>query len=208
MIPIATLATFFAASTLLALAPGPDNIFVLTQSALRGKEAGLMVTIGLCTGLVVHTTAVAFGVAVIFQASAVAFTVLKLIGACYLLYLAWLIFRASAAKIKAGSTNELSFARLYRRGIIMNVTNPKVSIFFLAFLPQFADPSRGSLTLQLMMLGGIFIISTLIVFGTVAILAGSLGELLNRSARTQKIINWIAGFIFVGIAIKLLTAQR
>ena len=208
MIPIATLATFFAASTLLALAPGPDNIFVLTQSALRGKEAGLTVTIGLCTGLVVHTTAVAFGVAVIFQASAMAFTVLKLVGAGYLLYLAWQIFRASATQINTKSTNELSFGRLYGRGIIMNVTNPKVSIFFLAFLPQFADPNRGSLTLQLMMLGGIFIISTLLVFGGVAILAGSLGELLNRSERTQKIINWVAGFIFVGIAIKLLTAQR
>ena len=208
MIPIATFATFFAASTLLALAPGPDNIFVLTQSAMRGKEAGLMVTIGLCTGLIVHTTAVAFGVAVIFQASEVAFTVLKLIGAGYLLYLAGQIFRASAAKIGTNSTNEMSFAKLYRRGIIMNVTNPKVSIFFLAFLPQFADPNRGSLTLQIMMLGGIFIISTLLVFGGVAILAGSLGELLNRSARMQRIINWIAGFIFVGIAIKLLTAQR
>lgn len=90
----------------------------------------------------------------------------------------------------------------------MNVTNPKVSIFFLAFLPQFADPKRGSLTLQLMMLGGIFIISTLLVFGSIAILAGSIGEWLNRSEKTQKIINWIAGLIFVGIAIKLLTAQR
>lgn len=208
MISASTLATFFAASILLALAPGPDNIFVLTQSALRGKDAGLMVTIGLCTGLIVHTTAVAFGVAVVFQASAVAFTVLKLIGAGYLLYLAWQIFRASAAKINSKFSTRLSFGKLYRRGIIMNVTNPKVSIFFLAFLPQFADPKRGSLTLQLMMLGGIFIISTLLVFGSIAILAGSIGEWLNRSEKTQKIINWIAGLIFVGIAIKLLTAQR
>lgn len=208
MIPFQTLAAFFAASTLLALAPGPDNIFVLTQSALRGREAGLIVTIGLCTGLIVHTTAVAFGVAVIFQASAVAFTVLKLIGAGYLLYLAWQIFRASAAKINTKSAKRLSFAKLYQRGIIMNVTNPKVSIFFLAFLPQFADPERGSLTLQLMMLGGIFIISTLLVFGSIAILAGSLGQWINRSEKTQKIMNWIAGSIFVGIAIKLITAQR
>lgn len=208
MIPIATLAAFFAASTLLALAPGPDNIFVLTQSALRGKEAGLIVTIGLCTGLIVHTTAVAFGVAVIFQASAAAFTVLKLIGAAYLLYLAWQIFRASSAKINTRSATKLSFAKLYRRGIIMNVTNPKVSIFFLAFLPQFADPQRGSLTMQLMMLGGTFIISTLIVFGSIAILAGSLGEWLIRSEKAQKIMNWIAGSIFIGIAIKLITAER
>jgi threonine/homoserine/homoserine lactone efflux protein len=160
MIPSDTLATFFLASVLLGLAPGPDNIFVLTQSALRGRRAGLLVTLGLCTGLVVHTTAVAFGVAVIFQASAVAFTALKLFGAGYLLYLAWHAFRSSAAKISAGRENELGYGKLYRRGIIMNVTNPKVSIFFLAFLPQFADPARGSLTLQMMMLGGVFIVST------------------------------------------------
>ncbi len=89
LIPIESLATFFAASVLLALAPGPDNIFVLTQSALHGKLAGLLVTLGLCTGLIVHTTAVAFSVAVIFQASTLAFTALKLVGAGYLLYLAW-----------------------------------------------------------------------------------------------------------------------
>jgi threonine/homoserine/homoserine lactone efflux protein len=138
----------------------------------------------------------------------VAFTVLKLVGAGYLLYLAWQIFRASVAKINTKSTTKLSFGKLYARGIIMNVTNPKVSIFFLAFLPQFADPKRGSLTLQLMMLGGIFIISTLLVFGSIAILAGLIGEWLNRSEKTQKIINWVAGFIFVGIAIKLITAER
>lgn len=208
MIPFAILVTFSIASILLALAPGPDNIFVLTQSALRGKEAGLIVTIGLCTGLIVHTTAVAFGVAVIFQTSAIAFTVLKLIGAGYLLYLAWQVIRAAATKINIKAKSKLTFWQLYRRGIIMNVTNPKVSIFFLAFLPQFANPKRGSLTLQIMILGGVFIISTLLVFGNIAILAGTLGEWLNRSARTQKIINWIAGSIFVGIALKLLTTQQ
>ena len=156
------------------------------------------------------TIAVAFGVAVIFQASTIAFTVLKLIGAGYLLYLAWQIFRShrSGTEINTKSRIKLSFWKLYRRGIIMNVTNPKVSIFFLAFLPQFADPKRGSLTLQLMMLGGIFIISTLLVFGSIAVLAGSLGEWLNRSEKTQKIINWIAGSIFVGIALKLLSTER
>lgn len=89
MIPADTMAAFFLTSALPALAPGPDNIFVLTQSAMRGKGAGLLVTLGLCTGLIVHTTAVAFGVAVIFRASAVAFTGLKLVGAGYLVYLAW-----------------------------------------------------------------------------------------------------------------------
>ena len=208
MIPFESLATFFVASTLLALAPGPDNIFVLTQSALQGRLAGVMVTIGLCTGLIVHTTAVAFGVAAIFQASAIAFTVLKIIGAGYLVYLAWQAFRSSAAKIATGSRPRMRIPRLYRRGIIMNVTNPKVSIFFLAFLPQFADPVRGPLKLQIMLLGGIFIISTLLIFGSISLVAGSLGQWLNRSAKTQRIVNWLAGAVFLGLALKLAVTRR
>jgi threonine/homoserine/homoserine lactone efflux protein len=208
MIPVDTLVTFFMAAVLLGLAPGPDNIFVLTQSAMRGRMAGLMVTLGLCTGLVVHTTAVAFGVAVIFQASALAFTALKLFGAGYLLYLAWHAFRATSEAITAGKPNGLRTAQLYRRGIIMNVTNPKVSIFFLAFLPQFADPQRGSLTLQMLLLGGVFIVSTILVFGSIALLAGTIGGWLNRSPRTQVIMNRLAGVVFLGLALKLATVKR
>lgn len=203
-----TLATFFMASILLGLAPGPDNIFVLTQSALRGRAAGLLVTLGLCTGLVVHTTAVAFGVAVIFQASAMAFTALKLFGAGYLLYLAWHAFRAASEKIHAGKPEGMRYATLYRRGIVMNVTNPKVSIFFLAFLPQFADPARGPLTVQMLLLGGVFIVSTILVFGSIALLAGSIGQWLNRSPRTQVVMNRVAGVVFVGLALKLATVKR
>jgi threonine/homoserine/homoserine lactone efflux protein len=208
MIPMETLATFFMASVLLGLAPGPDNLFVLTQSALRGRTAGFLVTLGLCTGLVVHTTAVAFGVAVIFQTSAAAFTALKLFGAGYLLYLAWHAFRAAGETITAGQPNGLSYGRLYRRGIVMNVTNPKVSIFFLAFLPQFADPARGSLTLQMLLLGGVFIVSTILVFGSIALLAGSIGQWLNRSPRTQVVMNRLAGVVFVGLAVKLATVNQ
>jgi len=208
MIPIETLAAFFMASVLLALAPGPDNIFVLTQSALHGKLSGLLVTLGLCTGLIVHTTAVAFGVAVIFQASALAFTALKLLGAGYLLYLAWGAWRAGATKINSSSGIGLSLGKLYRRGIIMNVTNPKVSIFFLAFLPQFADPARGSLTVQMILLGGVFIISTILVFGSIALLAGALGSMLARSDRAQIVMNRVASLVFIGLALKLSTTQQ
>ena len=208
MLSIETFSTFFIASTLLAIAPGPDNVFVLTQSALHGKVSGLVVMLGLCTGLLVHTGAVAFGVAVIFQASAVAFTILKVVGASYLLYLAWQIFRAPPAQIHMSGNQKKSLGAFYRRGIIMNVTNPKVSIFFLAFLPQFADPEHGSISLQMVALGGIFIIATILVFGTVALIGGALGEWLNRSERVQRIINWVAGTVFVGLAIKLVTSER
>jgi threonine/homoserine/homoserine lactone efflux protein len=207
MIPIESLLTFFAASVLLALAPGPDNIFVLAQSALYGRKAGLLVTLGLCTGLLGHTFAVVVGVAAIFQASAVAFTALKVAGAGYLLYLAWQAFRATT-RAQAGTVVALDGWQLYRRGIIMNLTNPKVSIFFLAFLPQFADPGRGSLAGQLLTLGGLFIAAALIVFSGAAVAAASIGRWLQHSPRAQILMNRVAGAIFSALALKLLVTER
>jgi threonine/homoserine/homoserine lactone efflux protein len=208
MISAETFITFFTASILLALAPGPDNIFVLTQSALRGKIAGIVVMLGLCTGLIVHSSAVALGVAVIFQTSAVAFSALKFIGAGYLVYLAWQAFRASAERIQGSADGRVKHWRLYGRGIIMNITNPKVSIFFLAFLPQFTDPSSGPIWLQILMLGGLFILATILVFGGIALLAGTIGQWLNRSDRAQNILNKVAGAVFLGLALKLATTNR
>lgn len=208
MLPVETIITFFSAAVLLGMAPGPDNIFVLTQSALRGKGPGLVIMLGLCSGLLVHTAAVAFGVAIIFQTSAVAFTVLKFIGAGYLLYLAWQAFRAAPENLQDGDNGPCSYWKYYRRGVIMNITNPKVSIFFLAFLPQFADPGRGAVVYQLLLLGGLFIVATILVFGSIALLAGTLGQWLNRSRRVQVILNRLAGTVFVILAIKLATSQR
>jgi threonine/homoserine/homoserine lactone efflux protein len=208
MIPIDSLITFFIAALLLSLAPGPDNVFVLTQSALYGRVSGLLVTLGLCTGLLVHTAAVALGIAVIFQTSPIAFTALKIVGAGYLLYLAWLAWRAAPASLSEVSSTTRSFGALYRRGIYMNISNPKVSIFFLAFLPQFASPERGSVAVQMMILGAVFICATLLIFGAIALLAGSLGAWLTRSGAAQRYLNRIAGMVFAALAIKLLTTQQ
>ncbi len=199
---------FFTTSVLLALAPGPDNLFVMTQAAQQGRKAGLLVTLGLCTGLLFHTAAVTFGLAALFKASAVAFTTLKLAGAAYLLYLAWLSFRADTTNGPDAPTVSLAPAALYRRGIIMNITNPKVSIFFLAFLPQFADPAKGSLAAQFLLLGGIFIIATILVFGAISILAGVFGEHFRKSAFARKMLNRAAAGIFAGLALKLALANR
>ena len=170
--------------------------------------AGINVTLGLCTGLLVHTTAVALGVAAIFQASAVAFSLLKYIGAGYLLYLAYQSFRAGGETNGEQKTTKLSPLKLYGRGIIMNVTNPKVSIFFLAFLPQFADPSHGPIVPQILLLGFVFILSTIMVFGAISLLAGGLGGRFRRSTQAQLILNSLAGTVFLGLAIKLALARR
>ena len=207
MIPIDTLSLFFVAALALALVPGPDNIFVLTQSALYGRRAGLLVTLGLCTGLTVHSAAVAFGVAAIFVASALAFVILKIVGAGYLLYLAWGAFQSRPNSVE-GEGLELSGGKLYSRGVVMNITNPKVAIFFIAFLPQFADPDLGSLSAQMMTLGVLFIVTTFMVFGSVAWFAGFLGEFLRKSERAQRVINRITGIIFMGLAARLLIATH
>jgi len=208
VIPADVMLLFVTASVALAFAPGPDNIFVLTQSALHGRKTGLLVTLGLCTGLLVHTAAVSLGVAAIFQTSLLAFSLLKLAGALYLLYLAAQAFRASKAALEADGSEALSWRGLYTRGIIMNITNPKVAIFFLAFLPQFADSARGSITVQMLFLGGLFIVSSLIVFAAVAWCAGYIGEWLQRSAGAQVVMNRIAGMVFVVLALRLAVSER
>lgn len=208
MISIEILLAFIAASALLAFAPGPDNIFVLTQSALSGRKAGILVTLGLCTGLIVHTVAVAAGVAAIFQVSALAFTLLKAVGAAYLVYLAWGAFRAGAEDISKQEQNEISAGALYRRGIIMNITNPKVAIFFLAFLPQFTDPTTGNVSLQIISLGAVFMAVAFVCFSLIAILSGFLSELLRRSPKAQIYLNRVAGTVFIALAIKLASSER
>ena len=204
-----SLTTFILASTLLSLAPGPDNIFVLTQSALYGRKSGIIITLGLCSGLIVHTTAVALGVAAIFMVSTVAFTALKLIGAAYLLYLAWQALKASAQPLSSVSATAIpGLLALYRRGIVMNLSNPKVAIFFLAFLPQFTDPSTGNMTFQLFLLGIVFILVALVVFSAIACLAGLIAELFKRSAKAQVILNRISALVFAGLAVRLAFASR
>lgn len=200
-----TAAAFFAVSVLLALSPGPDNVFVLMQSAQRGRAAGLLVVLGLCSGLLLHTAAVALGLAALFAASALAFTALKWIGASYLLVLAWQAWRARVGPPAAQPVPDAG--RLYRRGIIMNVTNPKVSIFFLAFLPQFVAAERGSVAVQVLWLGFIFMLATALVFGAIALTAGALGQALARSARAQQLLNRCAAVVFAALALRLAMVQ-
>lgn len=207
-----TTLAFFAASVLLALVPGPDNVFVLLHSAVHGRRAGMLVVLGLCTGLLGHTAAVALGLAAVFAASATAFTVLKLCGAGYLVWLAWQSWRAPVGALgeapHEAASPRLSAAQTYGRGVLMNITNPKVAIFFLAFLPQFTNPAQGSVVGQILLLGGIFMLATLLTFGAIAVFAASFGLAFKRSLRAQRWLNRIASLVFVGLALRLATAQR
>ena len=210
-----TLIAFFGVAVLLGLSPGPDNLFVLVQSAQRGWRVGLCVVLGLCLGLVGHTTAVALGLAAMVAASPMLFTAIKLCGAAYLAYLAWGAWRApvsAGGPVQARSERDrLTWSSALGwtgRGVLMNLSNPKVLIFFLAFLPQFADPARGSLAPQVMALGCVFMLATLLVFGSIACGSGLFGRILLRSARAQRWLNRIAATVFGALALRLAMVQR
>jgi len=206
-VPIDILATFAVAVVLLALAPGPDNLFVLTQSALNGAKSGLWVMLGLCSGLVFHSLAVAMGLAALLKASTVAFTLIKFAGVAYLLYLAYGALRAPVQAMGQEAPKRPPWS-LYRRGLIMNITNPKVAIFFLAFFPQFTDPSYGPMLVQIATLGGAFVIATLLVFGAIALLAGGLSDRMAQTPAVQLWMNRIAGLVFIGLAAKIALGER
>ena len=206
--PLETIITFIGAAIMLSLIPGPDNIFVLTQSVINGRKAGLYITLGLCTGLIVHTSAVVFGVATLFSANSMAFIVLKSIGVVYLLYLAWQSFYAQPNEINQTVKKQISFLSLYRNGIIMNLTNPKVVMFFLAFFPQFTYPENGEISMQLSVLGGLFIASALLVFSSIAFLSGTLRKYLIRTPKIQSVGNKLASIVFIALAINLVRSGK
>lgn len=199
-----TTLSFFAVSLLLGYAPGPDNLFVLVQSAAHGRGAGMRVVLGLCTGIVVHTLAVALGLAALFAASPTAFDLLKIAGCGYLLYLAWGAWRGT---LRAPGGTSPAPARvpapMYARGVVMNLSNPKVIVFFAAFLPQFVEAQRGPVALQVAWLGLVFIVATLLSFGTIAWFAASAGERLLRSPRVRRALGRIEALVLAGLALRL-----
>ena len=206
---------FFIAALVVALAPGPDNLFVLAQSATHGAKAGFCVICGLCTGIVIQVCLLILGVSALIAASPVAFFVLQCLGAAYLLYLAYKSFqvRAGVVKLDAGNAAEdnaagegagLSFRKLYPRGIIMNLTNPKAVLFALSFIPPAVDLKRDMApTLQMAVLGVEFIVATFIVFGSIALLAGAVKKFLLNSPKANRNLNWFSGCVFVLLAFAL-----
>ena len=214
---------FFIASLVVGIAPGPDNLFVLTQSATHGVRAGFCVILGLCTGILVQTGLLVAGVSALIAASPTAFFVMQCLGAAYLLYLAYRSFQVRAGSVvevansgghlernrevaesKGLEQNGFSIRRLYLRGIIMNLTNPKAILFLLSFIPpavKMDSPIHPSL--QTAILGVEFVVATLVVFGSVAVLAGTVKKFLLNSPRANRNLNWFSGVVFVLLAFAL-----
>lgn len=199
-ITLETAMFFYGAALILSIAPGPDNIFVLTQSAVYGSKAGFATIAGLLTGVCMHTLAVALGVAALLKAVPAAFLGLKILGAAYLLYLAYLSFCSGSSKVDLKGNKFPGYGKLYRRGVIMSTCNPKLCLFFLALLPQFVDEARGHVFWQFICLGLLFISAAVVVFSIVAVLGGMAANWLNNSTRGQIIMNRLAGCVFIGLA--------
>ncbi len=198
---------FIVTSIVLALAPGPDNLYVISQSALYGARTGLIITLGLCSGLIIHIAAVVFGLATWLITSPMTFVWLKIIGAGYLLYLAWRAFRTPVITALTDTKRLDTSLSLLRIGFLMNVSNPKVALFFLAFLPQFIDTSGVSVSWQIVYLGLIFMLTALMIFSVMALTAASMGRWLIASSRAQRILQSLTALIFTLLAARLLFYQ-
>lgn len=204
-VPLDTnIALFIAASLAVIVAPGPDNIYVLTRGVAQGREVALASAWGMCSGLLFHTTLAAVGLSAILARSAVAFSVVKYAGAAYLIYFG---VRAILSKEEFVSPEEEApTARLrsfFLRGLTMNLLNPKVAVFFLAFLPQFASPAMGGAVLRLLALGLLFALLSVLVFSAIALFSGVLGDRLSQSLRFANALRWLTGCVLVGLGVRL-----
>jgi threonine/homoserine/homoserine lactone efflux protein len=202
-----TLLYFLGASVALTIAPGPDNIFVLTQGIARGRKPAIVTALGMCSGLSIHTTAAAFGISALFYSSVVAFNAVKYAGAAYLLYLAYKTLKERSA-VKLLNPDARSAAALFKRGFIMNVLNPKVAMFFLAFLPQFVSSAAGYFPLQMLLLGLIFMVQAVIIFCLIGYFSGSIGSFILARPKTAKFFDWLTAGVFASLGIRLALAER
>ncbi len=180
---IETLISFALTTSILAISPGPDNIFVLTQSIVNGRKYGFATVLGLMTGCIIHTTLVAFGVSAIIKNHENLFFLLKVFGASYLLFLAYKVYQ-SDAEITFSTENiqKKSTLQLFKTGFLMNVLNPKVTIFFLAFF-------------------SVFILVSFVIFGSIAFLGGKISDYILQNKQTGLILKWAQILVFVGIAL-------
>lgn len=198
---VAQLLPFITASVLLTVSPGPDIIYVLVQSIVNGKKAGLLTTVGLALGILIHTSLVAFGISAIIQDSSKLFLIIRICGACYMFFLAYRVFKASGTiSLKSGTVIQKDL-KLLRQGFVMNVLNPKVTIFFLAFFPGFLWNPSVNTQFQFFVLGALFMLQTLIIFGTVALLAGRISTYIDRHPSLGAVLKWVQIIVFVGIGI-------
>jgi threonine/homoserine/homoserine lactone efflux protein len=204
-----SLGLYVLASLALIATPGQDMLYVITRSLAQGRFAGVCSAIGVCIGILVHTALAAVGLGAILHASEALFLILKFVGAAYLIYLGVrLLFSRGGLDTSSGSTSKLSPLALVRQGVMSNVTNPKIVLFFFAFLPQFVDPASAHPTRDLVFLGVLYALLALPVKVGVGLAAGSLSERILRTPSALTWINRASGFVLVALGLRLAAAER
>jgi threonine/homoserine/homoserine lactone efflux protein len=198
---------FLIAALALNLAPGPDMLYVIGRSVGQGRKAGIVSSLGVFVGCWVHILAAAFGIAALLRSSPVAFNAVRYAGAAYLIYLG-IKMLAQKTDLASQQLKAESLSAIFRQGAITNMLNPKVAIFFLAFLPQFVDARRGNVVLQILLLGLIFNVGGTLVNLAVAYAGGTLGELLRRNQSIARLQRRFTGLIFVGLGLRLAWQRR
>lgn len=201
---IEALLLFSIATLGLAVSPGPDNIYVLTQSLVNGTKSGIATTAGLISGCIVHTTLLAFGISAIITASEEIFYGIKVLGACYMLYLAYKVYKSDENISLAKNAPKKSYSQLFKTGVVMNLLNPKVMIFFLAFFPGFLWDKEGNTVAQFYILGITFMLISFITFSIIALAAGRISGLLLKWKNMGTVLKWLQIVVFVAIAIFIL----
>lgn len=202
---------FLLAALLVTLAPGPDNLSVLGLGMARGRRAGIGFGLGCALGCFTHTLWASLGISAALAASATAFTLLKLAGAAYLCWLGWQALRSPGAQFgaEAGTAADgTPFAVYLRRGFVANAINPKVALFFLAFLPQFVPAGSAHAAALSAVLGAVFALQTVLVFGLIGWFAGALGAWLRRRAGFGRRLDQAAGLLFLGLGLRLAVESR
>lgn len=200
---------FLLAGAALIATPGPDMIYVLTRAAAQGRWAGMASLFGVIAGSFCHAAAAAFGLSHLFAYSPVAYDIVRWCGAAYLLYLAWQAVRSpSMAPRLADAQGRARLWALFRQGAVTNLLNPKVALFYIAFLPQFADPGRGPVWAQILLLALLFNGLTIAIKGTLVAVVGSAGDWLMARPRIWAWQKWVAGSVFALLALRLAVPER
>lgn len=203
MLSSSTLLLYLASAALIIISPGPDFLYVTTRGIAQGRKAGVLSATGISIGLIFHTMLAAFGLSAILNTSDIAFMTVKYLGAAYLIYLGIkaLVYGENISLIDDGKKfNGLS---IVRQGIFTNVFNPKAIITFMAFIPQFIDPSHHNAAIQIILLGGILSFLAIVWFGIVGFFAGIIGNWLSTRALYQNLIRWFTGSVLIALGLRL-----
>lgn len=198
-----TLALFLIATLALNLTPGPDMLYVIANGVGRGSKAGVVSALGIGGGTVIHTFAAALGLSALLLSSELAFDVVRYGGAAYLVYLGVKSIASKGSTVSRIEAEKKDLLGIFRQGVATNVLNPKVALFFLAFLPQFVDPSRGSVVPQFLLLGTIFNTSGTMVNTVVGLVAGQVGERLGSNPGFSSVQRWFSGTVFVALGARI-----